>query len=254
MTTASDKAARRQARKQDREARRAEQARALNPEKKPLEAKNPRQRKLIDACRSAPQVMALGPAGTGKTFLASAVASDKLLDQKIERIVLCRPAVGAEEDIGFLPGSMSKKMAPWTAPFMDVFKERLGVVALNKKLELGEIEIVPLAFMRGRTFHNAFIILDEAQNATLSQLKMVLTRIGENSTMVVTGDVTQSDIGVKSGLATVAHMARDYELPIKLIEFQKEDVVRSDSCRVWTEAFDRFESRGFDAPVLRIEG
>ena len=241
MSTTSHKATRRKNKQLERDAARIEKQKALNPEKKPLEAQNPRQRQFIDACRRAPQVFGVGLAGTGKTFLASAVACDKLLDNAIEKIVLCRPAVGVEEDIGFLPGAANKKMAPWVAPFMDVFKERLGTVALNNRIETGAIEIVPIAFMRGRTFKNAFIIVDEAQNATLGQLKMILTRVGENSTIVVTGDTTQSDIGERSGLATVLEMIERYGITAKVIAFRPEDVVRSHTCREWTEAFERHE-------------
>lgn len=237
----TSKSARRNAKKQEREELRVQRQRELNPDKKPLEALNPRQRQLIDACRRDRQVFAVGLAGTGKTFLASAVACDKLLDKTIDKIVLCRPAVGVEEDIGFLPGATNKKMAPWVAPFMDVFKERLGAPALNNRLETGAIEVVPIAFMRGRTFKNAFVILDEAQNATLGQLKMILTRVGENSTIVVTGDVSQTDIGERSGLTTVLEMVRRYNITAKVIEFRSEDVVRSDICREWTEAFERHE-------------
>ena len=238
----SEKATRRQQRKLEREAARLEKEKALNPAKAPLIGKNDRQKNLITALRRDRQVFAVGLAGTGKTFLASAVASDKLLDGDVEKIVLCRPAVGVEEDLGFLPGTMGRKMEPWVAPFMDVFKERLGPVALKARLDSGAIEIVPVSFMRGRTFHNAFIILDEAQNCTLNQLKMILTRVGDNSTLVVTGDASQTDIGSRSGLQTVVDMVSRYNIPATVVEFQAQDVVRSDTCREWTEAFHRLET------------
>jgi phosphate starvation-inducible PhoH-like protein len=248
----TDKATRRQNIRAKRAADREHKVQALNPAKAPLVAMNDHQKALLSALRRDRQIFAVGLAGTGKTFLASAVASDMLLDEKISKIVLCRPAVGVEEDLGFLPGTMDNKMEPWVAPFMDVFKERLGLIALKSRLESGAIEIVPISFMRGRTFKNSFVIIDEAQNCTLSQLKMILTRIGENCIVVVTGDPTQTDIGYRSGLQTVINMIPLNDIPATVVQFTAEDVVRSDTCREWTEAFDRREKGLLDGPALRI--
>ena len=142
--------------------------------------------------------MALGPAGTGKSFLAVSVAMTMLFEKKVEKVILSRPAVEAGEKLGFLPGDMKEKVDPYLRPLYDALYDLFGFEKINKKIETGEIEIAPLAFMRGRTLKNSFAILDEAQNATLTQIKMFLTRIGENSKIVVNGDPSQIDLFNKS--------------------------------------------------------
>jgi len=145
-------------------------------------------------------IIASGPAGTGKTMLATQQAINDLKNKKIERVILTRPTVGADEDIGFLPGSLEEKMAPWVRPIYDVFLENYKKVQLEKMIKNEIIEIAPLAFMRGRTFKNSFIIADELQNTSINQMKMLLTRIGEGSRMVATGDIEQTDVEGTSGL------------------------------------------------------
>lgn len=164
--------------------------------------RNTAQEDYVDALLDKRMVFAVGPAGTGKTLLAVLRAIKALRAGEISKIVLTRPAVSVDEDLGFLPGDLNAKMAPWTRPLFDVFEEYYGLVETKRMLEEGVIEICPLGFMRGRTFKNTYVILDEAQNTTIDQMKMVLTRIGENSSMVITGDLKQHDRGYeKNGLS-----------------------------------------------------
>ena len=171
--------------------------------------------------------MALGPAGTGKSFLAVSVAITHLMEKKVERVILSRPAVEAGEKLGFLPGDMKEKVDPYLRPLYDALYDLFGFEKIQKKIETGEIEIAPLAFMRGRTLKNSFAILDEAQNATETQIKMFLTRIGENSKLVVNGDPSQVDLTHKSdsGLVKSKNILKNVK-EIKIIEFNHKDVVR----------------------------
>ena len=171
--------------------------------------------------------MSLGPAGTGKSFLAVSVAITLLMEKKIDRVILSRPAVEAGEKLGFLPGDMKEKVDPYLRPLYDALYELFGTDKIDKKIESGEIEIAPLAFMRGRTLKNCFAILDEAQNATETQIKMFLTRIGENSKLVVNGDPSQVDLINKdhSGLIRSRKILKNIK-EIKVIEFDHNDVVR----------------------------
>ncbi|WP_416900331.1 MAG: PhoH family protein [Minwuia sp.] len=172
-------------------------------------------------------VFGIGPAGTGKTYLAVAAAVSMMLARQVDRIVLSRPAVEAGERLGFLPGDLREKVDPYLRPLYDALYDMLPAEQVAKKLETGEIEVAPLAFMRGRTLANAFVILDEAQNTTPVQMKMLLTRIGENSRMVITGDLSQVDLprGVKSGLREAMEVLRDID-EIKFVHFDARDVVR----------------------------
>ena len=181
----------------------------------------------IDAIRSHDVNFGIGPAGTGKTWLAVACAVDALRRDQVERIVLVRPAVEAGERLGFLPGDLAQKIDPYLRPLYDALYELFGADKIDKKIESGEIEIAPLAFMRGRTLKNSFAILDEAQNATETQIKMFLTRIGENSKLVVNGDPSQIDLINKSqsGLIKSKNLLKHIE-EIKIIEFDHTDVVR----------------------------
>ena len=162
--------------------------------KKSVIARSSKQSDYIKALKENDIVMSLGPAGTGKSFLAVSVAITLLMEKKIERVILSRPAVEAGEKLGFLPGDMKEKVDPYLRPLYDALYELFGADKIDKKIETGEIEIAPLAFMRGRTLKNCFAILDEAQNATETQIKMFLTRIGENSKLVVNGDPSQVDL------------------------------------------------------------
>lgn len=231
------------------------------PAKEPLKALTKRQGEYIKAVYTGSQVFTLGPAGTGKTYIAAMIAADMLAEGKIEKIVLSRPAVGVDEEHGFLPGNIQQKIAPWIVPFTEVMQKRLGKDRFRQAMSSGEIEVVPIAYMRGRTFNNALVFLDEAQNTTYSQIKMFLTRIGENSKVIVNGDIRQTDLEGTSGLAAVLAMISTYELPIPVVEFTNEDVVRSGICKLWTAAFEQFEEDvedipagiGFQAPALGLE-
>jgi phosphate starvation-inducible PhoH-like protein len=195
--------------------------------RKSVIARSQKQSDYIKALRENDIVMALGPAGTGKSFLAVSVAITLLMEKKVERVILSRPAVEAGEKLGFLPGDMKEKVDPYLRPLYDALYELFGFEKIDKKIETGEIEIAPLAFMRGRTLKNCFAILDEAQNATETQIKMFLTRIGENSKLVVNGDPTQIDLINKghSGLMKSKNILSDIE-EIKIVEFDHNDVVR----------------------------
>jgi len=195
--------------------------------KKSVIARSEKQSEYIKALKENDIVLSLGPAGTGKSFLAVSVAVTLLMEKKIDRVILSRPAVEAGEKLGFLPGDMKEKVDPYLRPLYDALYELFGADKIDKKIATGEIEIAPLAFMRGRTLKNCFAILDEAQNATETQIKMFLTRIGENSKLVVNGDPSQVDLINKmhSGLVKSKNILKNIE-EIKLIEFDHNDVVR----------------------------
>ncbi len=195
--------------------------------RKSVIARSEKQSDYIKALKENDIVMSLGPAGTGKSFLAVSVAVTLLMEKKIERVILSRPAVEAGEKLGFLPGDMKEKVDPYLRPLYDALYELFGADKIDKKIETGEIEIAPLAFMRGRTLKNSFAILDEAQNATETQIKMFLTRIGENSKLVVNGDPSQIDLINKSlsGLTKSKNILKNIE-EIRIIEFDHSDVVR----------------------------
>ena len=195
--------------------------------KKSVIARSEKQSEYIKALKENDIIMSLGPAGTGKSFLAVSVAVTLLMEKKIDRVILSRPAVEAGEKLGFLPGDMKEKVDPYLRPLYDALYELFGADKIDKKIETGEIEIAPLAFMRGRTLKNCFAILDEAQNATETQIKMFLTRIGENSKLVVNGDPSQVDLINKShsGLIKSKNILKDLK-EIKIIEFDHMDVVR----------------------------
>ena len=195
--------------------------------RKSVIARSKKQSDYIKALKENDIVMSLGPAGTGKSFLAVSVAVALLMEKKVERVILSRPAVEAGEKLGFLPGDMKEKVDPYLRPLYDALYELFGSDKIDKKIATGEIEIAPLAFMRGRTLKNCFAILDEAQNATETQIKMFLTRIGENSKLVVNGDPSQIDLINKSqsGLIKSKNILKDLK-EIKIIEFDHTDVVR----------------------------
>tara|TARA_B100001063_G_C16764908_1_gene558052 strand:- start:1968 stop:2972 length:1005 start_codon:yes stop_codon:yes gene_type:complete len=195
--------------------------------KKSVIARSEKQSDYIRALKENDIIMSLGPAGTGKSFLAVSVAITLLMEKKIDRVILSRPAVEAGEKLGFLPGDMKEKVDPYLRPLYDALYELFGADKIDKKIETGEIEIAPLAFMRGRTLKNCFAILDEAQNATETQIKMFLTRIGENSKLVVNGDPSQVDLINKthSGLIKSRNILNEIK-EIKIIEFDHNDVVR----------------------------
>ena len=201
--------------------------RLIKTPKKSVIARSAKQSEYIKVLKENDIILALGPAGTGKSFLAVSVAITLLMEKKIDRVILSRPAVEAGEKLGFLPGDMKEKVDPYLRPLYDALYELFGADKIDKKIESGEIEIAPLAFMRGRTLKNCFAILDEAQNATETQIKMFLTRIGENSKLVVNGDPSQVDLINKSnsGLIKSKNILKDIK-EIKLIEFDHNDVIR----------------------------
>jgi|TARA_B110001452_G_scaffold237447_1_gene217279 phosphate starvation-inducible protein PhoH and related proteins len=195
--------------------------------RKSVIARSEKQSDYIKALKENDIIIALGPAGTGKSFLAVSVAVTLLMEKKVERVILSRPAVEAGEKLGFLPGDMKEKVDPYLRPLYDALYELFGADKIDKKIESGEIEIAPLAFMRGRTLKNCFAILDEAQNASETQIKMFLTRIGENSKLVVNGDPSQIDLINKSqsGLLKSRNILKDIK-EVKIVEFDHNDVVR----------------------------
>ena len=195
--------------------------------RKTVIARSEKQSAYIKALKENDIIMSLGPAGTGKSFLAVSVGVTMLMEKKIDRVILSRPAVEAGEKLGFLPGDMKEKVDPYLRPLYDALYELFGADKIDKKIESGEIEIAPLAFMRGRTLKNCFAILDEAQNATETQIKMFLTRIGENSKLVVNGDPTQIDLinKTQSGLIKSKNLLKNID-EIKILEFDHKDVVR----------------------------
>ena len=199
----------------------------IKTRKKRITARSPMQARYINAMRSSELVFGIGPAGTGKTYLAVCYAVELLISGKVDRLVLSRPAVEAGEQLGFLPGDMREKVDPYLRPLYDALYDMMPADQVVKTLEVGEIEIAPLAFMRGRTLANAFVILDEAQNTTAVQMKMFLTRLGENSRMVVTGDLSQIDLpsGVASGLRDAIDTLTGIEA-VSFVEFSARDVVR----------------------------
>ena len=195
--------------------------------KKSVIPRSEKQKKYVRALRQSDIIISAGPAGTGKTFLAVAVALTMLLEKKIERIILSRPAVEAGERLGFLPGDMREKVDPYLRPLYDSLYDLLDYEKIQKKIEIGDIEVAPLAFMRGRTLKNSFAILDEAQNATDTQIKMFLTRIGENSKIVINGDPSQIDLPHKnmSGLNRSKKLLGNIS-EISVVDFDHSDVVR----------------------------
>jgi phosphate starvation-inducible PhoH-like protein len=209
--------------------------------KKVLAPKTINQRRYVDAIERHDLVFGVGPAGTGKTYLAVAMAVSALLNKKVSRIVLTRPAVEAGERLGFLPGNVQEKVDPYLRPLYDALYDMLEADKVEKLLERATIEVAPIAFMRGRTLNDSFIILDEAQNSTAEQMKMVLTRQGFNSKMVVTGDLTQVDLptGKKSGLMDAVDVLRGVE-GLAFVYFDEKDVVRHSLVQKIIKAYERY--------------
>jgi len=212
---------------------------------RPLRARTPRQRAFIDAIERHDLTLAIGPAGTGKTFLATIQAVRFLQEQRVERIVLTRPAVEAGERLGFLPGDLQQKVDPYLRPLYDALHNLLGPERTAALQEKGVIEVAPLAYMRGRTLADSFVILDEAQNTTPAQMRMTLTRLGENSRMVVTGDITQIDLppGQPSGLIEAAEVLGEVE-GVAICRFSDADVVRHPLVQRLVQAYARKDDRG----------
>ena len=207
---------------------------------KPVKCKTVGQKAYVDAIRKNTIVFGVGPAGTGKTYLAVCLAVQAMKQKQAEKIILTRPAVEAGEKLGFLPGDLQTKVDPYLRPLYDALQEMLGVESYTKLMDRGAIEIAPLAYMRGRTLSNAFIILDEAQNTTREQMKMFLTRLGDGSKMVITGDVSQIDLpeGKKSGLIHATKLLKEVE-GISVINLTDKDVVRNTLVMRIVRAYDK---------------
>lgn len=215
---------------------------AYNHRGKPIRCKTNGQRQYVEAIRDHELTIAAGPAGTGKTYLAMALAVRALKSKEVERIILTRPAVEAGEKLGFLPGDMTQKIDPYLRPLYDALYDMLGTDAYQRLQERGAIEVAPLAFMRGRTLNNAFIILDEAQNTTCEQMKMFLTRLGAGSKCVVAGDISQTDLprdkrsGLGEALQVLSHVSG-----VAIAMLRSEDVVRHELVQRIVKAYENFE-------------
>ena len=212
----------------------------LNFEGKNIGPKTKGQREYVEAIRDYDIVFSIGPAGTGKTYLAMAMAVEALRNDKVRRIILTRPAIEAGESLGFLPGDMEEKISPYLRPLYDALYDMVDTERIEKYLETGVIEVAPLAYMRGRTLNDAFIVLDEAQNCTAEQMKMFLTRLGFDSKAVITGDITQSDLpgGKPIGLLQAQELLKTIE-GIRFIYFSGEDVVRHELVQKIIEAYQK---------------
>ncbi|NLN14923.1 MAG: phosphate starvation-inducible protein PhoH [Tissierellia bacterium] len=211
---------------------------------KSIKPKTLGQKRYLDAIRRSDIVFGIGPAGTGKTYLAVAMAAQAFKNKEVNRIILTRPAVEAGESLGFLPGDLQEKIDPYLRPIYDALFDILGYENYIRYMEKGLIEVAPLAYMRGRTLDNAYVILDEAQNTTNEQMKMFLTRLGYGSKAIITGDVTQVDLpkGKESGLKTVLKILKDIE-GIDLIYLSKFDIVRHPLVQRIIEAFEKYENK-----------
>jgi phosphate starvation-inducible PhoH-like protein len=211
---------------------------------KPIKAKTVGQKKYVDAIKNSMVTFGLGPAGTGKTYLAMAMAITAFKNEEVSRIILTRPAIEAGEKLGFLPGDLQSKVDPYLRPLYDALYQIMGAESFMRNMEKGLIEVAPLAYMRGRTLDSSFIILDEAQNTTPAQMKMFLTRIGFGSKVVVTGDATQIDLphGTKSGLDIAQKVLGNVE-GISFCKLTNKDVVRHPLVQKIVEAYDKFENK-----------
>ncbi len=211
---------------------------------KPIRARTPNQRKFVDESKENDLIFAIGPAGTGKTYTAIALAVKALKEREIQRIILSRPAVEAGENLGFLPGDLKEKIDPYLQPLYDALLDMIPPKKLEEFLKDGTIQIAPLAFMRGRTLSNAFVILDEAQNTTVNQLKMFLTRMGLHTKFVVTGDITQIDLPnrIQSGLIRAMDLLKNVKA-ISTIQFDKTDIVRHKLVRDIVEAYEKYQEK-----------
>lgn len=216
----------------------------VSPRQKLISPKSVVQKRYIDAIRSFDIVIGIGPAGTGKTYLAMAMAISALVRKEIDRIILTRPAVEAGEKLGFLPGDLFEKVNPYLRPLYDALHDMMDLEKASRLLQKGVIEVAPLAFMRGRTLNDSFVILDEAQNTTAEQMKMFLTRLGFNSKAVITGDITQIDLppGKPSGLVQIQGIL-DRIAGIKFVYFSEKDVVRHPLVQEIIVAYERADTR-----------
>lgn len=198
---------------------------------------NENQRSYINALKISDQVIVFGYSGTGKTFIAATFAANLYATRQVDKIIITRPNVSVGKDLGFFPGTLEEKMTPWVAPVLEVLVEQLGKGVVETGIKNGNIEVAPLSTMRGRSFKNAFIILDEASNTTIPEILMFLTRIGKNCKVVINGDVRQQDVREQSGLSKVLHLVKKYKMEVPVIEFGVDDIVRSDMVKEWIKVF-----------------
>jgi len=211
-----------------------------NSDKKELSGlvpKTNRQKTYIDAIKFYEQIIVLGPAGTGKTYIAATMAADMYSMKQIDKIIITRPNVASGRPLGFRPGDMQEKMEEWLLPVLGTLRNHLGHNTVETAIRNGNIEFAPLETMRGRSFENAFILLDEAQNVSPDEMKMFTTRVGEGCKTVINGDIQQSDLPLTSGLSIALELAERYDLNIPVIEFGIDDIVRSDLCKQWIIAW-----------------
>ena len=221
---------------------------------RPIKARSENQQLMVDEAETNEMLFAIGPAGSGKTYLAIALAVKALKNKMVRRIILSRPAVEAGEKLGFLPGDMKEKIDPYLQPLYDALADMIPAVKLKELLENGTIQIAPLAFMRGRTLNNAFVILDEAQNTTIPQLKMFLTRMGGNARFIITGDVTQIDLpkGTPSGLVHGIHILKGIE-GLSIIQFGVLDIVRHCLVQKIVDAYDFADKKRKEDKPLKLK-
>ena len=208
-----------------------------NTKVQPLVPKNPAQKNYIECINRFPQIFVTGPAGTGKTYIAAALAADMFLRKDVKKIILTRPNIPAGKSLGFFAGTIEDKIAPWVVPLTEVLEQRLGKGRFEIAMKRKDIEIVPFEVMRGRSFNDAFVILDEGQNLTQHEMKMFLTRIGENTKVLVNGDLLQHDLKEKSGLAVAIDLIFKHNIEAAVCHFNHDDVVRSGICAQWTRAW-----------------
>lgn len=242
---------RRPSRAEARHQRKAEKTQAKTP--KPLEALTQNQGDYITLLRSHQSVVATGPAGTGKTYIPARIFARALIDGRLDKIIVSRVTVSEPKHaLGFLPGKADAKMLPWLIPVIEAIRAEVSASTFEQWKNEGRFEIVPFEHMRGRSFHDAGIILDEAQNASYKDLKLFLTRTGKNSQVVIAGDTDQIDVH-DSGLPEIAAMVRTHDLPMESLAFTEDDVVRSPFARAWVKAFARHEQAGRPSNVVNLD-
>ncbi len=217
---------------------------------------NDSQKSLINSINVYPMTITIGPAGTGKSYLTSYLAAKALKDKTVSNIIITRPTVPSGRSIGYFPGNLNEKMLPWCLPILGSIEEFLGKGDFEYHMKAKNIELVPFETIRGRSFENCFVILDEAQNCTKEEVKVFVTRIGEYSKAVINGDLTQSDIGSHNGLKTLLSLLKTHkglQKYVGLVEFSREDIVRSGLCQMWVEAFD-FENEASTEGIYQTLG